>query len=284
MWNISKVALQLPTSRTSDRLLQPLWDYLLFHHYSLVSSPFFPVMLAFSSYFIFSCPFAILDLLGEHAPAFYSYKIQKERRPTASMMMRSLGMALYNHLVFVVPVILINSAVMPAPQLPALAPTVWELFSGGLGALIIFDTQYFFWHMAHHRNGHLYKWVHAIHHDYISPFSWSTEHLSAVELMTVGFWSNLNPLLLRCHPLTTWTLTIFSIWLSVEDHIGYDLPWTPSHLVPFGLLGGALAHDLHHQKPSSNFAPFFSHWDRLFGTSNNVVKRTEKRMLDGKVT
>uniref|UniRef100_A0A671RW89 Cholesterol 25-hydroxylase-like protein 1, member 1 n=1 Tax=Sinocyclocheilus anshuiensis TaxID=1608454 RepID=A0A671RW89_9TELE len=241
-------ALRLPTSKASDRLLQPLWDFLLFRYYTLVSSPFFPVLLAFSCYFIFSVPFAILDVLGERAPLF-EYKIQKQRRPTVGMMLRTLGTAVYNHLVFVLPAVLISN----------------ELISGALGVLLIFDTQYFFWHLAHHKNPHLYRWVHAIHHDYISPFSWSTQHLSAVELMTVGFWSNIDPILLKCHPLTIWTLSVFSIWMSVEDHIGYDLPYLPGHLVPFGLHGGAMAHDIHHQKPSSNFAPFFSHWDRLFG-------------------
>ncbi|KAL7878917.1 hypothetical protein AOLI_G00098910 [Acnodon oligacanthus] len=66
----------------------------------------------------------ILDLLGEKAPAFYSYKILKENRPTINMLMRSLGMPVYNHLVFVVPIVLINSVVMPAPQLSAIAPIV----------------------------------------------------------------------------------------------------------------------------------------------------------------
>uniref|UniRef100_A0A671SN17 Cholesterol 25-hydroxylase like 1, tandem duplicate 1 n=1 Tax=Sinocyclocheilus anshuiensis TaxID=1608454 RepID=A0A671SN17_9TELE len=212
----------LLTSTASDSLLQPLWDYLLFQHFTLVSSPFFPVLLAFSSYVIFSVPFTILDVLGEISPLF-KYKIQKE--------------------------------LMPTPPLPAVAPTVWELISGGLGVLLIFDAQYF-WHLVHHKNPHLYRMVHAIHHDYISPFSWSTQPLSAVELMTVGFWSNIEPILLKCHPLTIWTLTVF-------------------HLVPFGLLGGAMAHDIHHQKPSSNFAPFFSHWDRFFGTAV-TVKWTKK--------
>ena len=102
---------------------------------------------------------------------------------------------------------------------------------------------------------------------YISPFSWSAEQLSIPELMAVGFWGNLDPVLLGCHPLTTWCVTVFSIWMSVEDHIGYDLPWTLNRVVPFGLLGGAPAHDMHHQKPGCNFAPFFRHWDRIFGTA-----------------
>uniref|UniRef100_A0A3B4C2G8 Fatty acid hydroxylase domain-containing protein n=1 Tax=Pygocentrus nattereri TaxID=42514 RepID=A0A3B4C2G8_PYGNA len=264
MWNVSKVTLQLSTTRASDRLFQPLWDYLVFHHYSLVSSPFFPLMLTFSSYFLFSCPFAILDLLGEQSPAFYGYMMLVYWSEILQGYKCSLRC--YFYICYLV-----------SPQCFVQFLLDYNLLCLVVGALLwgawCLDTQYFFWHVAHHKNSHLYKWVYAIHHYYISPFFWSIEHLSAVEVMTVGFWSNLDPLLLQCHPLTTWTLTVFSIWLSVEDHIGYDLPWTPSRLVPFGLLGGALAHDLHHQKPSSNFAPFFSHWDRLFGTSNNVVKK-----------
>lgn len=276
MWNATELSLQLPTRRSSDLLLQPFWDHLVFQHYPLVSSPFFPVVLSFASYFLFSLPFAVIDLLGENLPAFHHYKIQGNRRPTVHMMMRSLGMAVYNHLVFVLPTVIINNVFMPPAPLPPMAPTLWELFSGGLGTLLIFDTQYFIWHMAHHKNPHLYKWVHAIHHEYYSPFSWSTQHLSAMELMAVGFWSNLDPLMLTIHPLTTWVLIVFSIWLSVEDHIGYDLPFSLHHLVPFGLFGGAPAHDMHHQKPATNFAPFFSHWDRLCGTESHLEKKTDK--------
>ena len=29
--------------------------------------------------------------------------------------------------------------------------------------------------------------------------------------------------------------------------------------------GGAVKHDMHHQKPLTNFAPFFNWWDRIFG-------------------
>lgn len=105
---------------------------MLLWHYTLVSSPFFPVLLAFSWYFIFSIPFALLDVLGESTPLF-ECKLQKQRRPTICLMLRTLGMAVYNHLVFVFPW-------MPAPPLPVVAPTVWKLISGVLGVLLMFDT------------------------------------------------------------------------------------------------------------------------------------------------
>lgn len=273
MFNISGLLLPLMTSRASDRLLQPFWDYLLFHHLPLISSPFFPVLLTFSCYFFFSIPFAALDLLGERVPLFYQYKIQPDRQPTRQMMAKSFLNAFYNHVFFVLPAVIISMFILPTPTIPKEAPTLYEVFIDGLAALLLFDTQYYIWHFIHHKHKLLYRWVHSIHHEYMAPFSWSTEQLSIPELITVGFWSNQDPLLLKCHPLTTWCMTVFSLWMSVEDHIGYDLPCTLNHLVPFGLLGGAPAHDMHHQEPSSNYAPFFTHWDRLFGTAVLLKKK-----------
>ncbi|CAL1595980.1 unnamed protein product [Knipowitschia caucasica] len=261
--------------RPSGRLLQPLWDHLLLHHRPFITSPFFPVVVAFSSYVFFSVPFAVMDVLGDRVPFFYQYKIQQDRKPTSKMMMKSFTIAVYNHMFFVLPAVILGTFILPSPTLPQEAPTVYEFLVDGLASLLLFDTQYYLWHFIHHKIPQLYKWIHAIHHEYISPFSWATEQLSIPELMTVGLWSNLDPILLRCHPLTIWCVTVFSIWMSVEDHIGYDMPWTLNHLVPYGLLGGAPAHDMHHQKPNSNYAPFFSHWDKIFGTAVSL-KRTYK--------
>ncbi|XP_056138455.1 cholesterol 25-hydroxylase-like protein 1, member 1 [Lampris incognitus] len=263
--------------RCPDRLLQPLWDYLLLHYSPLLSSPFLPASLAFSSYIFFSLPFTALDLLGDRVPLFYRYKIQPNRHPTLGMMARSFMMAVYNHLVFVMPAVIIGTFILPPPVLPPCAPTAYKVLIDGLAVLLLFDTQYYIWHFVHHKHSQLYRWVHAVHHEYMAPFSWSTEQLSIPELMTVGLWSNLDPILFRCHPLTTLCVTVFSIWLSVEDHIGYDLPWALNHLMPFGLLGGAPAHDMHHQRPNSNYAPFFSHWDRMFGTAVPPEKKAVRK-------
>jgi len=56
----------------------------------------------------------------------------------------------------------------------------------------------------------------------------------------------------------------FVIQVSVDAHIGYDLPFLPHHWAPFW--GGSIKHDMHHQRPLTNFQPFFNWWDRLFGT------------------
>lgn len=273
MFNISEVLLCPLSYNRSDHLLQPLWNNLLVHHRHLISSPLFPVLLAFSSYVIFSTPFAVMDLLGERVPLFHKFKIQPGKHPTFRMMARSFRMSLFNHVFFVLPSVVISMFILPLPALPQEAPALREVFVDGLALLLLFDTQYYIWHVVHHKHVQLYHYIHAIHHEYSAPFSWSTEQLSIPELMTVGLWSNQDPILLKCHPLTTWCITVLSIWMSVEDHIGYDLLWGLNRLVPFGLLGGAPAHDMHHQRPTRNYAPFFSHWDRIFGTAVPLRKK-----------
>ena len=38
----------------------------------------------------------------------------------------------------------------------------------------------------------------------------------------------------------------------------------PHRWMPFW--GGSIHHDMHHQRPLTNFQPFLNQWDRLFGT------------------
>ncbi|KAM3610334.1 uncharacterized protein V6R79_002456 [Siganus canaliculatus] len=65
---------------------------------------------------------------------------------------------------------------------------------------------------------------------------------------------------------TTFFIWHFSMhsWLAVEDHCGYDLPWALHRLLP--CLGGAPFHQAHHSLHRVNYAPYFTHWDHLFGT------------------
>ncbi|XP_069078447.1 cholesterol 25-hydroxylase-like protein 1, member 1 [Pleurodeles waltl] len=254
--------------RQGPVFLQPLWDYVIYQLQPAVTSPFFSVLLAFSGFLIFSFPFAVIDVLGQSCPFLFKYKIQKDKQPTIKMMGLCMWHALYNHVIYVCPAVVINQLWMPPGPLPVEAPTLKQLLLEVLGCLLLFDFQYFVWHVLHHRIGWLYKNIHAVHHQNTAPFSWSSQQLSGVELLSMGFWSSTNPILLECHPLAAWSSNLVSIWMSVEDHVGYDFPWCLHNVIPFGLYGGARAHDIHHQKPNTNYAPFFGHWDMIFGTSH----------------
>ncbi|XP_078055949.1 cholesterol 25-hydroxylase-like protein 1, member 1 [Mustelus asterias] len=265
---ILNVSMRSPhfTAHHSNAILQLLWDYIRLHHASTVLSPVFPVLLAFCGYLAFCIPFTLMDLAGERLPFLHKYKIQ-ESQPDVRMMGLCLWQAVFNHLVYVLPAVAINWSRSSPNALPTKAPTLAQFLTGVVSCLLVFDFQYYIWHRLHHSNRWLYKTFHAIHHEYVAPFSWATQYLGGWELLAFGFWSNTTPLLLKCHPLTTWAFMLLSVWMSVEDHIGYDLPWSLHRVTPWGMCGGAPAHDLHHQKPNTNFAPFFTHLDRVFGTA-----------------
>ena len=249
----------------SDRLLQPIWDLRLGRE-EYFSSPLFPVFLSVTFYFSFCTPFMIADLWGKKWTWIQKYKIQSNLEVTPAQVMDTLSLTFWNHVLYVLPAATAQWVWTPATPLPRLAPTLLEFLWQQLAGLMIFDFQYFVWHASHHKVRFLYKHVHALHHRYHSPFCWVTQYLHPWELITVGFLTTTNTWCFDCHPLTIWSYMLLSIVISVEAHIGFDFPFTLNHVIPLGIIGGSPKHDMHHLKPTTNYEPFFNHFDRLCGT------------------
>ena len=97
-----------------------------------------------------------------------------------------------------------------------------------------------------------------------SPSCWVTQYLHPYELTVVGICTTTSPWCFSSHPLTHWSFMLMCIGLSVEAHIGYDLPLSLHRWLP--CWGGSVKHDMHHQRPLTNYQPFFTWFDRLFGS------------------
>ncbi|XP_040905929.1 cholesterol 25-hydroxylase-like protein isoform X2 [Toxotes jaculatrix] len=193
------------------------------------------------------------------------YKIQPQSKVTWPVAWRCMLKILRNHVCFVFPLSLVHWYWSP-PVCPPQAPEMLSVVQDVLACLLLFDTQYFLWHLLHHKVAWLYQFFHKEHHLYTATFSLATEDTSVWEMLSLSFFATLNPALLNCHPLTKMLFFITNIYLSVEAHSGYEFPWSPHRLVPLGLYGGSRHHDLHHLKFKVNYAPYFTHWDRLCGS------------------
>ncbi|KAK1803296.1 hypothetical protein P4O66_004081 [Electrophorus voltai] len=248
-------------------LLQPVWDYLQRHHEGTLRSPLFPALLSIFTYLLLVLFYTVLDLLAPTWPSIRRYQIHPERTVTWQNIGATLALTTYNHLLYIFPAAVAQWLWRPPVPLPPEAPSLTAFLLGIVGCVVLFDFQYYLWHVLHHRISWLYSTFHAIHHQYRQPFSLVTQYLSAWELFSVGLWTTVDPVLLGCHCLTGWAFMIFNVWVSAEDHCGYDFPWALHRLVPFGLWGGVQRHDIHHLQPGTNFAPFFTHWDWLAGTA-----------------
>ncbi|XP_061409428.1 cholesterol 25-hydroxylase-like protein 1, member 2 [Lethenteron reissneri] len=256
-------------------VLQPAWDHLRLNYTDQLRSPAFPVVFNVAFYVFCCLCYMPCNLLGKRWAFVHRYKIQQNTQPTSTNFAKCFWLTMYNHCILIFPAGVAQWYWRPPIPLPEEAPNLGDLIMGVVGCLLLFDFQYFVWHMVHHKFRWLYKTFHAVHHEFMSPFSWSTQYLGCWELFVVGAWTTIDPVLLQCHLLTTWAFMAFHVYTSVEQHCGYDFPWSTRHWLPLGLFGGSLHHDMHHQKPMSNFAPHFSHMDKIFGTFSECVRIPE---------
>nr|XP_039271223.1 cholesterol 25-hydroxylase-like protein 1, member 2 [Styela clava] len=255
---------------SDDFLLQPMWDYLRLEIGDFCRSPLFPVLISVAFYFVLNLPFMIMDIKGESWPRIYSNKIQ-QKPVKLGKMKEAIVCSLQNQVLFVLPAAIYQWLFRPPISLSVQAPSVAEFVLGLLGNMLIFDFQYYWWHRLHHNYRFLYKYVHKLHHEHNSPCSWTTQYVTGCELVAVGIFANLNPLILNQHFLTTHVAILMNIYVSVEAHTGYDFPGSMASVSPFNLWGGAPKHDMHHQKPLTNFQPFFTYLDNIFGTSSDAA-------------
>ncbi|XP_038641135.1 cholesterol 25-hydroxylase-like protein [Scyliorhinus canicula] len=247
-----------------DRHLQPIWDKLRSHR-DLLASPFFPVVFSFTANLVACAPYLLLDTMGPRWPFFHCYKLKPSHSFERDTVVRSLSRICYNHGLFIFPATLLFRGVRSEPGTLE-APSTSQLLRDVIVCLLLFDLLVFFWHWLHHRVPLLYRYLHSLHHQHSSPFALSAQYASGWEIVCLQLLAASIPYLLSCHPLTEMTFFLLNVWLSVEDHCGYDLPWCAHNIVPFGILGGAPFHDLHHQRSRCNYAPYFTYLDKLFGT------------------
>ena len=245
------------------RVLQPIWD-LRIGNEKLLRSPLFPIAMSVLFYFISVLPWTLIDLFGKDWKWIQKFKIQPEKEVTWPLIWKAIVLTTWNQILYIMPISVAQWVWTPYTNLPELAPPLWDFCWHQYAALAVFDFQYYVWHSTHHKIRILYKHVHAVHHQYHAPHSWVTQYLHPFELISVGIFTTTSPYIFSNHPMTHWSFMLFSIIISVEAHIGYDLPLMPHHWAPFW--GGSIKHDMHHQKPLTNFQPFFNWWDRLFGS------------------
>ena len=254
---VLNVSRSLPWTHEDYRLLQPIWD-------QFKLSPGFTIVFSILFYFIAVLPWTIIDLYGKDWKWIQKYKIQPDKQVTWPLMKKAIVLTIWNHILYVLPLTVAFWVFTPPVEQPRLAPPVLEMVWHCIGAIAIFDLEFYIWHYIHHKVRFLYKHVHALHHQYRSPNAWVTQYFHPMELITLGFFSTTSPWVFNSHPLTCYTFQFFSLLAALDNHIGYDLPFMPHHWFPFW--GGSVKHDMHHQKPLTNYAPFFNYLDKIFGT------------------
>lgn len=145
------------------------------------------------------------------------------------------------------------------------APTTMGILGGIAGGLIIYDFLFFFGHLLMHKVPFIYKAIHKKHHKIQEVRACEQVRLSlGEEVIDVGF-SIVALNVLGVHPLARSMYNIIITFLLSELHCGFDFPWTPQNVVPFGIATGSRRHHYHHRFGKQYYQKFFFTLDRLFG-------------------
>jgi 4-alpha-methyl-delta7-sterol-4alpha-methyl oxidase len=223
--------------------------------------PVASVAISALAFIIFAGP---LTLLAAIAPASLErYRIQNRRPRPQQLVWPSLRWWLLNNLLLFVSVVLswplLRLTGVHAGPLPA-----WYVIAAQVLFFILLDDFLYYWmHRAMHVPW-LFKRIHGWHHRILTPWAITGHYMHPVEYILTGTLSLAGPLLLGAHVVALWVWFAFRQWEAAEGHCGYELPWTPTHLLPFN--DGAIHHDVHHARVKGNYAGFLVWTDLLFGT------------------
>ena len=145
------------------------------------------------------------------------------------------------------------------------APTALGICKDVTCALLLYDLGFFVCHYLMHKIPFLYKYVHSKHHINTEVRASDIVRLSFVEeIVDVGI-SILALNYLKAHPVSRTIYNIIITFLLTELHSGFNFPWTPQNVIPFGLATGSKGHHYHHRNGEKYYQKFFCHVDRLFG-------------------
>ncbi|KAJ1553185.1 C-4 sterol methyl oxidase [Cladochytrium tenue] len=145
------------------------------------------------------------------------------------------------------------------------------------------DTFHYWAHRAAHY-GPLYKHVHKLHHEFQTPFGITAEYAHTAEVLVLGLGFFVGPLTwamatldnepYRLHVVSMIVWMAVRLVLTVDDHSGYDFPWSLHNWIPFW--GGADFHDYHHMAFVGNYSSTFRHWDWICGTDKAYKEHAAK--------
>ncbi|XP_076903756.1 methylsterol monooxygenase 1-1-like [Bidens hawaiensis] len=247
-----------------------------------------------SDYILYCHNIPLIFLLSTLVPLFYlvmelmfptyvaPYKVQPKIKVSLYENFKCYLVVQRTYFFIVVPVLLVSypSIEMVGIRTSLPLPSSTEIILQLIIYFVIEDYTNYWIHRLFHIKW-VYENIHKVHHEYTAPTGFATQHAHWFENLVFGIPSFLGPAIVPGHMVT------FLLWLAlrqieaVENHSGYDFPWTFKKYIPFS--AGAEYHDYHHYvggQSQSNFAPIFTYCDYLYGTDKGY--RYRKRLMQKK--
>ena len=154
-------------------------------------------------------------------------------------------------------------------DLPSAYTTAAHIFF----CLVVEDAMFYCSHRLLH-TPYFYKRIHKMHHEYESVVGIASEHAHPIEFVVGNLGPVIvGPLLCNAHASTLLIFLALRIAVSVEEHSGLSLPFSPFRVTPWAALSAG--HAWHHSHVVGVFASQFCYLDALFGTDKAFLESLE---------
>ena len=153
-----------------------------------------------------------------------------------------------------------DSPLQTTRALPPTPPTSRQLVLQLAASIVIYDSVFFFFHLALHKLPLLNK-IHSIHHKHGEINPQITNQLDMFERLGLVLLANFSLNIIGSHVLTRTLFVPMFVWLLVDIHSGMNQEWGYDKLLPAGWAAGSKRHSHHHQHGTKYYEPFFNWWD-----------------------
>ena len=262
------------------QLLYPLYCLIPSHNTTLYLVIYQPIIMLFQMFF-----FNFLINRFYKDPYFDKYRIMKKPWPwneNEKKYSKQYNSVMLNSTLLMISVFpLVNYLILSLELTeyitdPAFYPSVFEIFKQTMLRIFVFDTLYYWAHRFAHTSW-WYNAFHKQHHEYEVSVAMVAIYNHPIDFAFTTVVTNViaEVMLVKVHIVTVLIWILFTTWTPLILHCGYNIPWSPYSIFPFGIDNDY--HDYHHSKNRGNYALYTLFWDTICGTNKHYWKSANEK-------
>ncbi len=153
--------------------------------------------------------------------------------------------------------------------------SAWSFAGMFLVSIVLFDAWFYWAHRFMHW-GPMYRF-HALHHRSVAPTVWSNYSDDIVDAFVMQSYYLWAPLILPIPAAVLIAHRVYDHFNGMIGHSGFEFAASKLTRIPSPMVC-TLFHDQHHAHFNTNYANFFSVWDRWMGTLDRRYDEGVKRL------
>lgn len=200
---------------------------------------------------------------------FFKKRFLYAQKPAPKHLWRELRYSLLTTLIFMLPTLAVVATQKLGISQLYMRLEERSLLWYGVSFVIVFilhDTYFYWTHRLMHTR-RLYPYFHKIHHLSVEPSPLAAFAFHPLEAIVESGIFILIPLIMPVHWSVIVLFTLFSLFMNVYGHLGFNL-FHPEKLrkFPLNLLSHSTHHSWHHRFQRGNYGFYLQLWDRMMGT------------------